>query len=140
MNVRQWLWSARGINKEIAKYKEALQRARDRASRITQNYSADVAQSSKDPHTKLDTIAEYISLIEEKETALDKARLEIAKVVLALPDWRQRTVAFAYFCECDRMEKIASDMGYSFRQAKRIKNRAVESIERVLECPPTSVI
>lgn len=139
MNVRTWLFRARSIDKEIAKYEEALQKAKDAATRITQNYEGDGAQSTKDPH-KLDSIAVYSDLLREKTLELFKVKCEITEALFKLEDSRQRRVAFAYFAECEKLEKIAVDMHYSYRQVKRIKNRAVETLERVLECPPSSMI
>ena len=111
-----------------------MQRARDQATRITQNYDADGAQSTKDPH-KLDRLAEYADMIQRKRDELTATKCEIAEAIFKLTDWRLRTVAFAYFAECQKLEEIAYKMGYSYRQVKRIKNRAVETLERVLECP-----
>lgn len=113
----------------------ALQRARDQATRITQNYEADGAQSSKDPH-KLDKLAEYADMLQRKKDELTETKCEITEAIFRLPDWRMRTVAFAYFADCQKLEGIAVSMGYSYRQVKRIKNRAIETLERVLECPP----
>lgn len=139
MTVGQWLGRARGVDTEIALLEEALQKARDQATRVTQSYEGDGAQSTKNPH-KLDRLAEYADMIREKRDELIAVKQEIAEAIFQLPDWRMRTVAFSYFCECEKLEGIAVSMGYSYRQTKRIKNRAVETLEHVLECHPWSVV
>ena len=92
MNVRQWLGRARYIDREIQSLEKALQDARDQATRITQNYEADGAQSSKDPH-KLDKLAEYADMLQRKKDELTETKCEITEAIFRLPDWRMRTVA-----------------------------------------------
>ena len=139
MNIRQWLGRARSIDTEIKALEFAKAKAEEAALKITQSYDSDGATSSKDPH-KLDRIVVYIDLIEQKKQELIETQREITEAIYKLDDGRQRTTLLNYYVNLLTLEEISVVMHYSYRQTKRIKNRAIEALERVLECPCDTVI
>jgi len=132
MTTRQWLGRARGINREIDMLENALQDARDAATKITQNYESDGAQSSKDPH-KLDRLAEYADMIREKQEALFAVKMEIAEAIYTVGDPRKRKALFEYYINGKSMEQIAVEMNYSYRQVKRYHRNGVQEIEEEIK-------
>lgn len=140
-NVRQWLGRARTIDREIRALERALAGARDAATRITQNYESDGAQTSKDPH-KLDRLAEYADLIREKKEELLAAKHAITAAIYGLEDGRQRTVLLAYYVIGDNLERIAVEQSYSYRHVRRLRKLGEEAVAQVLKgretCPTMS--
>lgn len=129
MNARQWLGRARYIDREIQSLEKALQDARDQATRITQNYAADGAQSTKDPH-KLDSLAEYADLIRQKQEELFEAKKEITAAIYQLWDGRLRTILVDYYINILTLEQIAVKESYSYAHVKRLRLRGIEAIEK----------
>ena len=97
--------------------------------RITQNYEADGAQSSKDPH-KLDRLAEYADMIREKRDELITVKKEITEAIYQLEDGRQRTVLMEFFVNAKKLEKVAVDVNYSYPQTKRFLKHGVAGLEK----------
>lgn len=129
MNVRQWLGRARSLNREMAALEKAKQDAKDAALRITQNYEADGAQSSKDPH-KLDKLVEYIDLLDKKNDELIDAKLEITEAISGLPDSRHRTLLYEYYINGLTWEEVAAKMHYTWRWTMRLRKEALVEIEK----------
>lgn len=139
-SVRQWLGRARGINREIEALLNTKKETRDQLLRITQTYSADGAQSTKDPH-KYDRLAELESLIDQKVDELLVMKAEITNAISSVEDGRQRTVLLSYYVRCKTQEEIAVEMHIGYRQVKRYHRAGIAALEKdVLECPPVSVI
>lgn len=130
LTARQWLGRARGINREIDMLERALQDARDSATKITQNYESDGAQSSKDPH-KLDRLAEYADMIREKQNDLYAMRQEITEAIYQLQDSRQRMVLFEYYINCRSWEAVAAKTHYSWRNTMYIRKTALLEFEKL---------
>ena len=130
MNVRQWLGRARSLDREMAALEKARQDALDAATRITQNYQGDGAQSSKDPHAKLDRFAEYISFLDKKHDELIQAKKEITEAICSVEDGRLRAILFDYYVNCASLEEISYNQHYSYRHVKRLRRMGVEEIEK----------
>ena len=140
MNIRQWLGRARSIDAEMKALEIAKEKAEAAALKITQSYDGDGATSTKDPH-KLDRIVVFIDLLDQKKQELIETQREITEAIYKLDDGRQRTTLLNYYVNLMTLEEISVQMHYSYRQTKRIKNRATEALEqRGLECPHDSVV
>lgn len=140
MTAKQWLSRARYIDREIEQLIKAKDNARDDLTKITQNYDSDGAQTSKDPHSKFDRLAEYESMIDEKIDELIDTKEEITRAILDLDDRRQKRVLIAYYINMQTIEQIAVDMSYSFRQVTRIRRAGIHeiqirNIEKIERCP-----
>jgi len=129
-SVRQWLGRARGINREIEALLNTKKETRDQLLRITQNYSADGAQSTKDPH-KYDRLAELESLIDQKVDELLVMKAEITNAISSVEDGRQRTVLLSYYVRCKTQEEIAVEEKYSYRTVKRLLREGISEIEKL---------
>ena len=130
-NAWKWLARARTIDREIEALIGAKQDTRDNLTRITQNYSADGAQSSKDPH-KFDRLAELESIIDQKIDELIAVKVEITQAIEKLTNGKHRTVLLNYYVRLMTLEQIAVEMGCSFRNVAYTKKRAVQEIEKIL--------
>lgn len=132
MTVRQWLGRARFIDREIAALEKQLQKARDDAIRITQNYESDGAQSSKDPH-KFDRISEYIDQIREKYQEAYGVKKEITEAIFKLDDIRLRTALFSYYCNLSTWEECAVSMHYSWSRMMEIRRMALDAVDPIIQ-------
>ena len=136
MNARQWLGRARGINREIEALLNAKKETRDQLLRITQNYTADGAQSTKDPH-KYDRLIELESLIDQKVDELLVVKQEITDAIACVPDGRQRTVLLSYYVRCKSLEEIAVEISYSYAHVKRLRAIGVNEFEKMSHNEPS---
>lgn len=128
-NVRQWLGRARGIDREIEALLRDIQETRDRLTKITQSYSSDGTQSTKDPH-KFDKLVGLESQVNRRIDDLLEAKKEIASTIGKLEDHRQRTVLYSYYVRCKTLEQIAVETHYSYRSTKRYLKSGIEAIEK----------
>lgn len=125
-----WLNRARHIDDEIAALEAAKEEARDSVTRITQNYEADGAQTSKDPH-KFDRLAELESLIDEKISEQLRAKKEILIEIDKLDNPRLKAVLIDYYVARMTFEQIAVKMNCSFRNVAYMKKRGVQALEKI---------
>jgi DNA-directed RNA polymerase specialized sigma24 family protein len=125
--ARKWLGRARMIDREIAALTDAKRETREQLTRITQNYSADGAQTSKDPH-KYDKLAELESLIDSKVSELCEIKAEITAAIIQIPDGRRRCVLLSYYVRCMTLEQIAVEMSYNYRHIKRLLREGITEI------------
>ena len=132
MTVRQWLGRARFIDREISAIEKALQETRDAMIRITQNYEADGAQSSKDPH-KMDRVIEYADLLRDKQNELFATKEEITEAIYQLQDGRLRTALLNYYVNLMTWEETAVAMHYQWSRMMDIRRMALEAIEPIVK-------
>ena len=125
--TRNWLGRARGINREIEALLKTKKETRDQLLRITQNYTSDGAQSTKDPH-KYDRLAELESTIDQKVDELLVVKQEITETIMQLQDGRQRCVLLSYYVRCKSLEEIAVETGYCYRHARRFLSAGIKSL------------
>jgi len=129
MDTRKWLGRARSINREVEVLLRAKERTRDQLTRITQSYTGDLTQSTKDPH-KYDRLAEIVSMIDEKVDELCDVRREIVDALRSVEDGRQYAVLFAYYIGCESLEEIAVEMHFSYASTKRYLRRGIDEISK----------
>lgn len=111
---------------------KARQDALDAATRITQNYQGDGAQSSKDPHSKLDRVAEYVGLLDAKHDELITAKKEITAAIYYVTDARYRIVLIEYYINKLSLEEIAVKEHYSYRHVRRFLRNGTEAVDEIL--------
>lgn len=129
-DARKWLGRARSIDREITALRSARQEAWDQLTRITQNYTSDGAQTSKDPH-KLDRITELDDMINQKVQELMGTKAEILMAIGELDDGRKRTVLLDYYIRGMTLEEIAVEIHASYRQTKRYHRAGISEIEKM---------
>jgi DNA-directed RNA polymerase specialized sigma24 family protein len=133
LNVRQWLGRARSIDREMKALEKARQDALDAATRITQNYESDGAQSSKDPHAKMERIAEYVGLLDAKHDELIQAKTEITEAIYQLEDGRQRAALIEYYVNCLSWEEVAAKLHYTWRAVMYMKRASISILEEKIK-------
>lgn len=131
-NARQWLGRARSIDREIKTLEKTVQETRDQVLSITQNYSSDGAQSTKNPH-KFDRLVELEQLVEQMKEELCKTKTEILETINTVPDGRQRTVLMDYYIRGMTLEQTAVEMHYSYANVKKIRAKAIRHLEHEKE-------
>lgn len=130
MDARKWLGRARMINREINTLLLTIEESRAQIERITQNYNADGAQSTKDPH-KFDRLVELENDIDQKIDELVGIKEEITAAIGRLHDGRHRTVLMDYYVRCMTLEQTAVEMNYSYAHVKRLRAIGISQIQKM---------
>lgn len=143
MTAKQYLNRARYLDTEIEVLLKAKQAAYEAVTRTTQNYDSDGATGSKDPH-KYDRIAELIEAIDRKNDEYINTLKGIIQTIMLVSDDRQRNVLTLYYTAKNQKtgkpltwEEVAVELHYSWKQTRRIHNRALIEIDSILDgrCP-----
>lgn len=125
--AKQWLWRARGIDREIESLMKTREKEYARLTSITSQLSGMTVSGTKDPH-KYDNLAELDDTITRRISELEKTKAEILKEINRLDDQRYRLILKYYYVDCMTLEQIAVEMNYSFSHVNRIKYEAIKSI------------
>jgi DNA-directed RNA polymerase specialized sigma subunit len=131
MTAKQWLNRARRIDREIRTLEEVITSTRERLESVTQSYSGDGAQSTKDPH-KFDRLVELESLVNEKIDEQIQIKTEILEAISQIRDRRQRIVLTEYYLNMKTWEQVAVEINYSWRQVMNIHGRALQEMQRII--------
>ena len=125
--AKQWLWRARGIDREIESLMKTREKEYARLTSITSQLSGMTVSGTKDPH-KYDNLAELEDTITRRISELEKTKAEILEEINRLDDQRYRLILKYYYVDCMTLEQIAVEMNYSFSHVNRIKYEAIKSI------------
>lgn len=125
--AKQWLWRARGIDREIESLMKTREKEYARLTSITSQLSGMTVSGTKDPH-KYDNLAELEDTITRRISELKKTKAEILEEINRLDDQRYRLILKYYYVDCMTLEQIAVEMNYSFSHVNRIKYEAIKSI------------
>lgn len=131
MNVKQWLMRARTLDREINSLLEEKQNVRDRILKITQSYTGNVVQATKDPH-KFDRVVELELEIDRNIDELVKVKAEILNAISKLPDGRYREILRLRYLKGMTFEQIAVEMHYSWRHVCTLHGRALLRMEEII--------
>lgn len=131
MTAKQWLNRARRIDREIRTLEEVITSTTERLESVTQSYSGDGAQSTKDPH-KFDRLVELESLVNEKIDEQIQIKTEILEAISQIRDRRQRIVLTEYYLNMKTWEQVAVEINYSWRQVMNIHGRALQEMQRII--------
>lgn len=130
--VKQWLWRARGIDREIKGLMITRQNEYERVTSIASQLTGMTVSGTKDPH-KYDNLAELNDTIDRLSAELTAIKDEILQGIYRLEDSRYREVLKLYYVDCMTLEQIAVKMNYSFPHIKRLKFEAMSKIKMILE-------
>lgn len=131
LNAKQWLSRARTIDREINELLKEKEEVRDRVLKITQSYTADTVQSSKDPH-KFDRVVELEAEIDRNIDELVVVKTEINKGISQLTDGRYREILRLRYLQGMTFERIAVTMNYSWRHVCTLHGRALLKMEEIV--------
>lgn len=132
MTTKQWLMRARNIDREIDSLVKARGELYDRVTKITQSYTGDVVQSTKDPH-RFEKLAEYEIEIDIRIDKLIDVKREINSAINELTDWKLRMVLFERYLLGRTWEQIAVDMHYTYQHVCRLHGRALIEMGGILK-------
>lgn len=122
---------ARTLDREINSLLEEKQDVRDRILKITQSYTGNVVQSTKDPH-KFDRVVELELEIDRNIDELVKVKAEILNAISKLTDGRYREILRLRYLKGMTFEQIAVEMNYSWRHVCTLHGRALLKMEEVI--------
>lgn len=131
MNAKQWLNRARNIDREINELLREKEEVRDRVLKITQSYTGDAVQSTKDPH-KFDRVVELEMEIDRHIDELVAVKTEILHGIAKLPDGRYREILRLRYLSGKTFEQIAVEMNYSWRHVCTLHGRALLKMEEIV--------
>ena len=127
--VKQWLWNARGIDREISALQEIRDREYARITSITAQLSGMTVSGTKDPH-KYDRLAELDNQIDQLIQKRLETKREILEAISSLEDTRHRTVLSLYYVEGLSVEKICAKMHYSKENIYLLKRQATSLLKK----------
>ena len=130
-NAKQWLMRARNIDREINELLKEKEDVRDRVLKITQSYTGDAVQSTKDPH-KFDRVVELEMEIDRNIDELVAVKTEINKGIAQLSDGRYREILRLRYISGKTFEQIAVEMNYSWRHVCTLHGRALLKMEEIV--------
>ena len=132
MTTKQWLMRARNIDREIDSLVKARGELYDRVTKITQSYTGDVVQSTKDPH-RFEALTEYEMEIDRQIDKLIDVKREINSAINELHDWRLRSVMFERYLANKKWEEIAVELHFSYQHVCRLHGRALIELGVILK-------
>ena len=130
-SCKQWLNRARRLDREIDNLLKIEKAIRDQATSITQRYTGDTAQSTKDPH-KFDRLVEINDRIDRKIDQLADIRNEIFDTIGLVENTTYRQILSGRYIACWTWEKIAIEIHYSYPQTVRLHGFALKAIEPLI--------
>ena len=130
-NAKQWLMRARNIDREINELLREKEEVRDRVLKITQSYTMDTVQSTKDPH-KFDRVVELEMEIDRHIDELVAVKTEILHGIAQLSDGRYREILRLRYLSGKTFEQIAVEIRYSYKQTCRLHGRALLKMEEII--------
>lgn len=122
---------ARNIDREINELMKEKEDVRDRVCKITQSYTGDAVQSTKDPH-KFDRAVELEMEIDRHIDQLIEVKTEIIHGIMQLSDGRYREILRLRYLSGKTFEQIAVEMNYSWRHVCTLHGRALLKMEEVV--------
>ena len=131
MTTKQWLSRAKRIDEEIDSLIQTRDETLSRILKITQSYTADTVQSTKDQH-KFDRLAGLEFDIDQKVDELVEVKREIMAAINQISDRRYRLVLLKRYLDYKTFERIAVEMHYSYKQVCRLHGRALIEMEGIL--------
>lgn len=138
MTAKQYMNRVRRVDKEIVALRNMIQKTRESLESITQSYTGDIIQSTKNPH-KYDKLVELESLVDEKIGEMLSIKTETLETITQLKDRRQREVLIEYYLNMKTWEQVSVDMHYSFQHTMRIHGYALKGVEVILNGRAESV-
>ena len=131
MTAKQYMNRARRVDSEIESLLKLVQKTRESLESITQNYTGDTIQTTKNPH-KYDRLVELESLVDEKIAEQIKIKEETLETISQLKDRRQREVLIGYYLNMRTWEQVAVDMNYSYMHITRLHGYALKGVEAII--------
>lgn len=131
MTAKQYMNRARRVDSEIESLTKLVQKTRESLESITQSYTGDIIQSTKNPH-KYDRLVELESLVDEKIAEQIKIKEETLETISQLKDRRQREVLIGYYLNMNTWEQVAVDMHYSYMHITRLHGYALKGVEAII--------
>lgn len=130
--VKQWLWRARGIDREITSLMKTVEKEYSRVTSIISQLDATTVSGTKDPH-KFDSLVELEGSVRQRLKELEAVKKEILDRINMLDDSRYRQVLKLYYVDGMSLEQTAVEMRYSFPHIKRLRFEAINAIKMILE-------
>lgn len=132
MDVKRWLSRAKRIDEQIDRLVKLRDAERERVMKVTQTFSGDIVQTTKDPH-KFDKLAEYEDRLDHMIDRLYDTKTEILEVIAQINDIRYRDILIGRYLEGMTFEEISVRIKYSYKQTCRLHGRALLKVLEVLD-------
>ena len=144
MTAKEYLTRYKLLKVQIAAKQERINELRQRAQSVSSPSLSGSKPTVLKGEGKHETLTDECNKL-ENDLMVEKIRLtylqrEIEHTISKVEDDKQRTFLEKYYLNCHSMTQISDDMGYCYRQIKRIHREALAAVKNVLECPLDDVV
>lgn len=109
MTTKEWLYRARNLNQQINQLIEQQDAIRAKCMSITPSYGGEIVTSTKDPHSKLDSLFSLDDKINKKVDELIAVKREIMQAIRRVENATYRKLLTRYYVQCKTWEQVAED-------------------------------
>ncbi len=132
MTAKKWLVRGWKVNREIDALLRMKRETWDMVTAATAGGDGEPVQSTADPHS-FDRYVELEDLIDARINALIDIKREIVAAVSQVPNSQYRALLIERYTEFWPWERIAADMGYSFRRVTQLHGAALRALDPIIE-------
>lgn len=131
--VRAYLWRVRDAERELKLLEQEYEQAKADILHLKAiQYDADKVSGGKigDLSDAITALEGYAERVNAQWDVLVNLREEAKNLIARIIDWRCREVLTRRYLRGQTLERIAVDLGYSYRQVKRIHRGAMCQIQK----------
>lgn len=131
MTAKDWLGRARKMSSRLRALQHSKRRAYSRATNSTTGAAERI--SGGEPIDKHVAFADVSLAVDRQKAELEQIRAEILEVIGQVEDNTQATILTEYYLNDLNWEKIAIDQHYSLRQIMRLRVKALQRVQEILD-------
>lgn len=127
------------MQNEYDKIQDRLNELKEResfATKITAALGGEVVSGSHETDKMTDIVADIIELkkeIEQEKKEYEAMRSHYFNIIIGLPQRIQFKVIYGVYFKFEKFGKIAKELNYSYNHIRRIHNKALEEVEKLMK-------
>ena len=135
MNAKEYLGRIKALDQEINRKLDRATALKALALKVTSAWGGEHVSGSGNQDKLGDTIAKIIDLERKIDNAVDKfvdKKAEVRAVIEKVKNPDQLELLLKIYIHYQSLEKVACEMGYTYRNACYIHGRALQTVEAIL--------
>lgn len=143
MNVVEWLDDVRKLDYMVDNLILRKEEIRTLATKISSGQDDGMPHASGMSDKVGNLVAKLVDMEEDISRAIDRYvdhKTEVCRQLEKLPA-KQYQILYLHYIRYKSWSEVADEIGYGFRQVRRIKNEGLKNLSaNVLECPHDGVV